>query len=55
MAFLFILVFIQGEQNFHFNYKKEEEAMGDVSFFTTGSYNCKPLMTDVIVIHNLAN
>ena len=25
--------------------------MGAVSAFTTGNYHCKPLMTDVIVIH----
>ena len=25
--------------------------MGVVSAFTTGKYHCKPLMTDVIVIH----
>ena len=25
--------------------------MGTVSAFTTGNYHCKPLMTDVIVIH----
>ena len=29
--------------------------MGAVSTFTAGNYHCKPLMTDVIVIHNLTN
>ena len=27
--------------------------MGAVSAFTTGNYHCKPLMTDVIVIHQV--
>ena len=29
--------------------------MGAVSAFTTGNYHCKPLMTDVIVIHKNQN
>ena len=29
--------------------------MGAVSTFTTGNYHCKPLMTDVIVIHKNKN
>ena len=29
--------------------------MGAVSAFTIGSYHCKPLMTDAVAIHNLAN
>ena len=29
--------------------------MGAVSAFTTGNYHCKPLMTDVIVIHKNKN
>ena len=41
------------ENNIHSNYKKknEEMPMGAVSAFTTGNFHCKPLMTDVIVIH----
>ena len=27
--------------------------MGAKSAFTTGNYHCKPLMTDVIVIHRV--
>ena len=34
---------------------KEENPVGDVSACTTRNSHCKPLMTDVIVIHNLAN
>ena len=29
--------------------------MGTVSAFTAGNYHCKPLMTDVIVIHKKKN
>ena len=29
----------------------EEKPVGVVSAFTTGNYQCKPLMTDVIVIY----
>ena len=29
--------------------------MGAVTAFITENYHCKPMMTDVIVIHNLAN
>ena len=39
--------------NIHSNYEKknEEKPMGAVTAFTTGNYHCKPLMTDVTVIH----
>ena len=39
--------------NIHSNYKKiyEEKPVRAVSAFTTGNYHCKPLMTDVLVIH----
>ena len=33
--------------------KDEEKPLGAVNSFTTGNYHCKPLMTDVIVIHML--
>ena len=33
------------------NNKKEEKPMGAVSAFTTGNNHCKPLMTDVVLIH----
>ena len=29
--------------------------MGAVSTFTTGNYHCKPLITDVIVLHKNKN
>ena len=29
--------------------------MGAMSVFTTGNHHCKPLMTEVIAVHNLAN
>ena len=40
-------------ENIHSNHKRiyEEKPMGAVSVFTTGNYHCKPLMTDVTVIH----
>ena len=41
--------------NNHSKYKKEEKPMSAVITFTTGNYHCKPLMIDVIVIHNLPN
>ena len=31
--------------------KTEKKSMGTVSVFTTGNYHCKPLKTDVFVIH----
>ena len=32
--------------------KKEEKPMAAVSAFTEENYHCKPLMTDLIVIHS---
>ena len=41
--------------NIRLNYKQGGKPMGAVSAFTTGTTSVKPPMTDVIVIHNLAN
>ena len=39
--------------NIHANHKKGEKPVGVNSAFTVGNYHCKPLMTDVIVIHRV--
>ena len=46
------MIFLNNK-NIYPNYRKkyEEKPMGAMSAFTAGDYNCKPLMTDVIVIH----
>ena len=39
--------------NIYPNHEKEEKPMGAKSAFPAENYHCKPLMTDVIVIHRV--